>query len=140
MSFYAVVPIFFSVGINVFYSITYLLFDIFSTKSIQSVFYLQALFMLHFLFRSFFSFETNIGIHTASWALQIVGHKYFEKNTPAMLDNFYDSLLFGPYFTFMETFQPFAFGEKEKYTIIKNDYDGTKKSILYFAGLFLFIF
>ena len=136
MTFYAVVPILFSFGINIFYSITYLLFDVFSSKSIQSFFYLQALFFLSFLFRQFLSGEINVGIHAVSWILQIIGHKYFEKNSPAFLDNFYESLLYGPYFTFLETFYPLAFDSKEKYTIIKNDYDATKKSILYFAGLF----
>jgi uncharacterized membrane protein YGL010W len=136
MSFYAVCPFFLSFTVNLFYSITYLLFDVFSAKSIQSVFYMQALFLLHLFFRVFLSLPINIGIHTGSWILQIVGHTWFEKNSPAFLDNLYDSLLFGPYFTFLETFHPLAFEPKEKYSIIKNEYDGAKKSILYFAGLF----
>jgi uncharacterized membrane protein YGL010W len=136
MSFYAVIPFFLSFGINLFYSITFLLFDVFSAKSIQSVFYLQTLFLLHFFFRAFFSLPSNLGIHTAGWIMQIIGHKWFEQNSPAFLDNLYDSLLFGPYFTFLETFHPLAFESKEKYTILKKEYDGAKKSILYFAGLF----
>jgi len=136
MSFYSTVPIYLAFVVNTFYSVNYLLFDVFSTKSVHSVYYLQSLFVLHFAFRQFLSVQTNIIIHIASWLLQIVGHKWFENNTPAFLDNLYDSFLFAPYFTFLETFYPSSFEPKEKYMIIKNDYDTKKKSIIYFAGLF----
>ena len=136
MSFYSTVPIYLAFVVNTFYSVNYLLFDVFSTKSIHSVYYLQSLFVLHFVFRQTLSVQTNITIHIASWLLQIVGHKWFENNTPAFLDNLYDSFLFAPYFTFLETFYPSSFEPKEKYTIIKNEYDAKKKSIIYFAGLF----
>ena len=135
MSFYSTVPIYLAFVINIFYSINYLLFDVISTKSIHSVYYLQLLFLAHFVFRQTLSVKSNIIIHIASWLLQIVGHKWFENNTPAFLDNLYDSLLFAPYFTFLETFYPSSFEPKDKYTIIKNEYDTTKKSIIYFAGL-----
>jgi hypothetical protein len=92
--------------------------------------------VLHFAFRQTLSFQSNIIIHIASWLLQIVGHKWFENNTPAFLDNLYDSFLFAPYFTFLETFYTLSFELKDKYTIIKNDYDTSKKYIIYFAGLF----
>ena len=136
LSFYSTVPIYFAFVVNTFYSVNYLLFDVFSAKSIHSVYYLQSLFVLHFAFRQTLSVQTNIIIHIASWLLQIVGHKWFENNTPAFLDNLYDSFLFAPYFTFLETFYPLSFEPKDKYTIIKNDYDRKKKSIIYFAGLF----
>jgi uncharacterized membrane protein YGL010W len=136
MSFYSTVPIYLAFIVNTFYSVNYLLFDVFSTKSIHSVYYLQSLFILHFALRQTLSVQSNIIIHIASWLLQIVGHKFFENNTPAFLDNLYDSFLFAPYFTFLETFYPSAFESKEKYTIIKNNYNPTKKSIIYFAGLF----
>jgi uncharacterized membrane protein YGL010W len=136
MSIYSVFPVYISFSVNVFYSMTYLLFDVLSTKSIHSVYYLQSLFLLHFLFRQFLSFQYNIYIHIISWVLQIIGHKLFENNAPAFLDNLYDSFLFAPYFTFLETFYPSSFEPKNKYTIIKNEYDTTKKSIIYFAGLF----
>ena len=136
MSFYSVVPLYLSFIVNVFYSVNYLLFDVFSRKSIHSFYYLQSLFVLHFVFRQTLSVEFNICIHIVSWVLQIIGHKLFENNTPAFLDNFYDSFLFGPYFTFLETFYPSSFEPKKKYTIIKNEYDITKKSIIYIAGLF----
>jgi hypothetical protein len=116
--------------------VNYLLFDVVSAKSVHSVYYLQSIFAFHFVFKQTLSFHTNIIIHIASWLLQIVGHKWFENNTPAFLDNLYDSFLFAPYFTFLETFYPSSFEPKEKYTIIKDLYDPTKKSIIYFAGLF----
>ena len=136
MSFYSVVPLYLAFVVNTFYSVNYLLFDVFSTKSIHSVYYLQSAFLTHFIFRQTLTVQSNLIIHIASWLLQIVGHKWFENNTPAFLDNLYDSFLFAPYFTFLETFYPSSFFTKDKYTIIKNDYDTKKKSIIYFAGLF----
>jgi hypothetical protein len=136
MTFYSIVPIYLAVVVSTFYSVNYLIFDVFSTKSIHSVYYLQSLFLVHFIFRQTLTAQSNIVIHIASWLLQIVGHKWFENNTPAFLDNLYDSFLFAPYFTFLETFYPSSFEPKEKYTIIKTDYDTSKKSIIYFAGLF----
>ena len=136
MSIYSILPIYISFGINIFYSINYTLFDVFSTKSIHSVYYLQFIYLLHFVLRKFLSVQTNVGIHIISWVLQIIGHKFFENNSPAFFDNLYESFLFAPYFTFLETFYPSSFESKNKYTILKNDYDTTKKSIIYFAGLF----
>lgn len=134
ISFYSVVPLYLAFVVNIFYSVNYLLFDVFSTKSIHSVYYVQSVFITHFVFRQTLSVQTNIIIHIASWLLQIVGHKWFENNTPAFLDNLYDSFLFAPYFTFLETFYPSSFEPKDKYTIIKNDYATSRKSIIYFAG------
>jgi len=136
MTIYSVSSIYFALSVNIFYSITYLLFDIFSKKSIHSFYYLQCIFILHFILKNYVPVSLNILIHVFSWALQIIGHKFFEKNTPAFLDNLYDSFLFAPYFTFLETFYPSSFETKEKYNIIKNNYDASKNTILYFAGLF----
>jgi len=136
LSIYSILPIYCSISANIFYSATYFLFDVFSTKSIHSFYYLQSIFLLHFVFRQYFSLQTNACIHAASWILQIIGHKMFENNTPAFLENLYDSFLFAPYFTFLETFYPASFEVNAKYTILKPEYDASKKSILYFAGLF----
>lgn len=149
LSIYSIPPIYVSFAANAFYSISYLMFDVFSKKSIQSVYYMQSIFLLHFLFRYLLSIRTNVFIHVLSWTLQIASHKIFEKNTPALLDNLFDSFLFAPYFTFLETFYPETFNNttllrnersinhsKEKYTIVKSGVDSSKRSIVYFAGLF----
>ena len=133
---YSILPLYISFIINVCYSIIYLLYDIFSAKSFYSVLYLQFIFLFHLIFRQIFSVYMNSIIHIISWVLQIIGHTYFEKNTPAFLDNLYDSFLFAPYFVFIETFYESSFDIKDKYIIIKNNYDITKKSIIYFAGLY----
>lgn len=135
MSIYAILPIYISFCINIFYSITYLLFDVFSNKSIHSIYYLQYIFLMHYVCR-FLSFEINVAIHIFSWILQIIGHKIIENNTPAFFDNLYDSFLFAPYFTFIETYYNSSFEPHEKYTIVKDDYNPAKKTIVYFAGLF----
>ena len=135
-SIYSVIPLYISLIVNIFYSLTYILFDVFSKKSIHSLYYLQLIFIVHFIFREFVSFRVNILIHIISWISQIIGHRKFENNTPAFLDNLSDSFLFAPYFTFLETFYPYVFESKDKYTIIRNNYDNSKKSIIYFAGLF----
>lgn len=138
MTTYAVLPFYLSAAINTYYSINFLLFDVLSTKSIHSVYYLQTIFVLHLFCRYFLTVGANTVLHIFAWVLQIIGHQYFEKNTPAFVDNLYDSFLFGPYFMFIETFYPSSLEEDstKKYTIIKNDYDSSKKSIVYFAGLF----
>lgn len=122
MSMYSIFPKYVSFGVNLFYSTTYLLFDVFSKKSVESVYYLQSI--------------TNVLIHTLAWIAQIVGHKWFENNSPAFVENLYNSFLFGPYFTFLETFHPHSFKPTNKYSIVQPNFDKSKKSIIYFAGLF----
>ena len=136
ITFYSLVSLKLSIIINLFYSINFLLFDLLSKKSINSIIYLQIIYFIHFLFRNYFSSKINIIIHIIGWVLQIIGHKFYEGNSPALIDNLYDSLLFGPYFTYLETFYPSSFKNYNKYTIINNNYDNNKKSIIYFPGLF----
>ena len=149
MSFYSIVPLYMSIVTNLIYSVTYLLFDLFSSKSVHSVYYMQTIFLFHFILRNCFSLPVNLLVHIVSWALQIIGHGWYEKNTPAFLDYLLDSFLFAPYFTFLETFYPSSFEiKKDKYMILdahqgKIDHsmtnvaiDSDKKTILYFAGLF----
>lgn len=133
---YATMPIAVSLPLNLLYSVTYLLFDVMSTKSIQSVGYVQAIYLLHFVFR-YLSVYENAAIHALCWIAQIIGHRVFEGNSPAFLENLTESFLFAPYLTFLETFYPSAFDLKPPYSIVKMDgYDASKKSVLYFAGLF----
>ena len=56
MSFYSLVPIYLAFIVNTFYSVNYLLFDVFSRKSVYSVYYLHLLFFLHFAVVYFFKF------------------------------------------------------------------------------------
>ena len=137
-----------ALALNIFYSLNYLLFDVFSQKSINCIGYLQVIYGLSVVQRSLLSQQTNIIIHLLSWALQIYGHKVHEKNSPAFLDNLYDSFLFAPYFTFLETFYPNTMKDiqdrsqqqqqqpQSKYIIVKKINSNNAKNIIYFAGLF----
>jgi uncharacterized membrane protein YGL010W len=102
-----------SLYVNMFYTTNYILFDVFSKKSVYSAVYLQAIYGVGILFETF-SYNQLLTIHGLSWILQIIGHAFFEKNSPAFLDNLYDSFLFAPYFVFLETFYPDSFKESNK--------------------------
>ena len=135
----AILPIYTSIALNIGYSLIYLLFDIGTKRSIMSVCYIKCLFIIHVLFRMFLSTNQNIIIHIISWGLQIFGHRWFEGNNPALLDSLLDSLVFAPYFTFLETFYPKTLSmppARDKYTIMSESFDNSKKTIIYFAGLF----
>jgi len=140
-SFYSMLSLRLATMVNVAYSVQYLLYDMGSKKSQGSVAYLQVLYLLHFVFRRWGSFEVNVGIHVGSWVLQIIGHRVYEKNTPALLDRPLSSIVFAPYFVFLETFYggiDDKVGTREKkYTLVwDSEYDAGKKTIVYFAGLF----
>lgn len=122
--------------VNGFYTINYLLFDVFSKKSIQLAVLLQFMLGGSYLLNQLCSFETILTLHGVGWAVQLAGHKVYEKNTPAFLDNLYDSFLFAPYFLFLETFYPNSFLTTDPYEIIHKTYDANLPSIIYFAGLF----
>lgn len=135
LSFYSCVSLAVAFGVNTAYSINYLLFDVFSRRSVHSVAYLHVLFLVHFLLRHTVSVHFSVVLHIASW-LHILGHMRGQQNTAACFKSAYTFFVFAPYFTFLETFYPWSYGQKDKYTIIRDEYDGTKKSIVYFAGLF----
>ena len=124
--------------INLFYTVNYLLFDVFSKKSVYSAVYLQAIYGSGLLMNEIFSNNQLYIIHGLSWILQILGHKVYEKNTPAFLDNLYDSLLFAPYVVFLETFFPdsIQYTSNSISTIIQKTNGDDLPAILYFAGLF----
>ena len=91
----------------------------------------------HVFLKENFSKLVNINIHILGWIFQIIGHKIFEKNTPALIDNLYDSLLFAPYFTYLETCHNFKRESRPKYILNKRvDESSKKKTIIYFSGLF----
>ncbi len=56
--------------------------------------------------------------------------KYMEYYIDSIINRFSILFLFTPYFSYTSSLK------KDKYKIIKNDYDISKKSIIYFAGLF----
>ena len=126
--FYSIISIYLAVSINIVYALTYLLFDMCTTKSIHSVYYLQVVFLSHFINRICISSWYNTISYIILQTVYIMYYK-FTINISAFL--------FAPYFIFVKTCYPSLSGQvKEKYTIIKNDYDEAKKSIIYFAGLF----
>lgn len=43
-----------------------------------------------------------LGLFTASWIAQFVGHGVFEKRAPALLDNLVQALFLAPFFVWME--------------------------------------
>lgn len=121
---------------NVFYTLNYIIFDVFSKKSIYLAGYLQVLYASSLLLKQVCSFNQLLIIHSFSWLLQILGHQIYERNTPAFIDNMYDSFLFAPYFIFLEIFYPTSFKKIEKYTIIRQENNKELPTIIYFAGLF----
>ena len=135
VTFYSTIPYKFSFLINCFYSSNFLLFDVFSSKSKYCVLYLQVLYLIHILFKKKLSKRNNVFLHGIAWLLQIIGHHYFEHKLPALVDNLYESLIFGPYLIFLETFYSFKKRNKS-FTIINKKYDPSKKTIVYIAGLF----
>jgi len=137
MSAYSLAPFAISLPVHFFYTFTYLTMNVFSTKGIHAAYYMQAIYFLHLPLKFGLSAYTNLAIHVFAWLAQVAGHRFFEKNTPAFLDNLTESFLYAPYFTFLETVYPTTFIESSKrYTILTRGYDDTKKTILYFAGLF----
>ena len=126
--FYSIIPIYLAVSINIVYTLTYLLFDMFTTKCIHSVYYLQVVFLLHFINRYCLSGWYNIIGYITIQTAYIIYYRFTINIS---------QLLWAPYFIFVKTLYPsLSCHVKEKYTIIKNDYDASKKSIIYFAGLF----
>jgi hypothetical protein len=93
----------------------------FTTKCIHSVYYLQVVFLLHFINRYCLSgWYNTIGYITIQTAYII--YYRFTINI--------SQLLWAPYFIFVKTLYPsLSCQVKEKYTIIKNDYDEAKKYI-----------
>ena len=135
---YALLPTI-ALYINIFYSINYILFDVFSKKSIHAIGILQIIYISSLLVTRIVSTKSLLIIHILSWLSQIVGHKVFEKNTPAFVDNLYDSFLFAPYFIFLEIFYPESFQNNDsRYSIVRkiSETNINTKTMIYFAGLF----
>ena len=43
-----------------------------------------------------------LGVFVSSWILQFVGHGFFEKRAPALVDNLVQALFLAPFFVWME--------------------------------------
>jgi 2-hydroxy fatty acid dioxygenase len=75
------------------------------------------LFFLNVLSSSYFvqnnslsySLGMSLSIHLISWTLQILSHKYFEGNKPALLDSITQSFSIAPLFTLLEFLFLFGF-------------------------------
>ena len=48
------------------------------------------------------SLASNILLHIFSWIVQILSHKFIEKNSPALISGFWDALTIAPFFVWME--------------------------------------
>ena len=137
LSGYAIFPAI-SLYVNLFYAINYLLFDVFSKKSLQAVACLQLVYFASIILKRIFSTSNLCIIHILAWGFQLLGHKIYEKNTPAFLENLYESFLFAPYFIFLEIFYADSFASPDaSYKIIrKTSTNDNTKTFVYFAGLF----
>jgi 2-hydroxy fatty acid dioxygenase len=124
--------------VNLFYAVNYLLFDVFSKKSIQAAACLQLVYFASMILKRIFSTSNLCIIHILAWVFQLIGHKIYEKNTPAFLENLYESFLFAPYFIFLEIFYADSFASPDaSYKIIRElSTSENAKTIIYFAGLF----
>ena len=67
-----------------------------------------------------FSLITNVFIHIFSWIMQILSHKYIEKNSPALISGFWDSLTIAPFFVWMEIWWFLGY-KKDEYKKIRNE-------------------
>jgi len=124
--------------VNLFYAINYLLFDVFSKKSMQAVACLQLVYFTSMTLKRILSTSNLCIIHILAWVFQLIGHKIYEKNTPAFLENLYESFLFAPYFIFLEIFYADSFASTDaQYKIIRElSTSENAKTLIYFAGLF----
>ena len=55
------------------------------------------------------SLTNNILLHIFSWIVQILSHKYIEKNSPALITGFWDSFTIAPFFVWMEIWWFFGY-------------------------------
>ena len=126
-------PIKLSLILNIFYSFLYLFLDLFSKRSIRFLFIFQLIFIIHFIFRLYLSIYLNIFIYIISSLVKIINDKILKKN----IYNFNylcDSSIFSPYYLYLDIF--YSYKNKPRYLVINKNYDKSKKSIIYFAGLF----
>ena len=66
------------------------------------------------------SLASNILLHIFSWIVQILSHKFIEKNSPALISGFWDSLTIAPFFVWMEIWWFFGY-KKTEYEKIRQE-------------------
>lgn len=59
------------------------------------------------------AWKTGLSVHIFCWVAQIVGHQFFEGNSPAFLDNIFQAFVMAPLFVVMEFL--FMFGYKPSF-------------------------
>ena len=135
---WAVVPFPVALLINGFYTFSYLAMEITYTNSRAAACALQILFVAHLPLRWYLSPAANVALHVVSWVAQVVGHRVWEANHPALLDNLVDSLLLAPYFVFLEGYNPASLHrDPPAYTLVMGEKgDPTRPTIVYFGGMF----
>ena len=57
------------------------------------------------------SLTNSILLHIFSWVVQILSHKYIEKNSPALITGFWDSFTIAPFFVWMEIWWFFGYNK-----------------------------
>ena len=55
------------------------------------------------------SFLSAFLIHVSSWIVQILSHKYFEGNAPALTKGLFQAITIAPLFTWYELFRIFGY-------------------------------
>lgn len=81
-------------NITMFLMVYYLFLDI-RIGFVCSLIY-GILYFVSFVFRDVVSFWNVVVIHITCWGIQIYGHKYHEKNQPALLTNLVNSMIIAP--------------------------------------------
>ena len=49
-------------------------------------------------------FSRHLFLHILSWIVQILSHKYIEKQSPAIINGFMDSIIFAPFVVWIDLF------------------------------------
>ncbi|KAJ2724818.1 hypothetical protein GGI07_001670 [Coemansia sp. Benny D115] len=57
--------------------------------------------------------KITIGLFVFSWLIQFIGHGFFEKRAPALMDNLVQALVMAPFFVFLEVL--FALGYRRSF-------------------------
>ena len=109
---------------NIFPVVTFLAFICYSTYYIYldpviGLTYIPVMLSMMIHINSI-SLTTAILIHVSSWIVQILSHKYFEGNTPALKDGLLQAITIAPLFTWYEMYKAFGY-RKEFFSRIESN-------------------